>query len=193
MHTISSLGTAYLSLLSSQYGTLTRSVTACLIAASGDIACQTANSGGSHASNSGGSGGGGKGLDLSRTIKMSAWPLLTTPLVARWYTLLGSRWPRSPLKRMIADQVLWAPPATLAMLLFFGGLENRNGSAPVFEAAKEKFIPTITANWAVWPAVQLVNFAMVPPSLQVLFSNAIGLGWGFYLSKIANPTSTKES
>ena len=188
MHTISSLGTVYLSLLSSRYGTLTRSVTASVIAASGDVACQAANGTSETGSSNGGSK---KWLDLSRTMRMSLWPLLTTPLVARWYTLLGSQWPRSPLKRMIADQLIWAPPATMAMLMFFGGLEHRNG-APVFDAAQERvkasYIPTLTANWAVWPAVQLVNFAMVPPSLQILFSNLVGLGWGFYLSKVANPT-----
>ena len=178
---VSSISTWYMGLLSSRHGTLTKSLTAGLIGATGDAACQASNGDG--------------GIDGLRTARMASWALLTTPLVARWYTALNSRWPASPLRRMIADQLIWAPPATASMLLYFGAAESvTNGSVCATETrdyARNRmttaFVPTLAANWSVWPIVQLVNFALVPPRVQILFSNLVGVGWSFALSSLANP------
>jgi hypothetical protein len=38
---------------------------------------------------------------------------------------------------------------------------------------KEKFRPTLMANYVLWPAANLVNFAFVPPSQRILYCNVI--------------------
>ena len=44
------------------------------------------------------------------------------------------------------------------------------------------FWPTLYLNWAVWPAVQLVNFRYVSPHLRVSFISLVALGWQTFLS-----------
>lgn len=39
--------------------------------------------------------------------------------------------------------------------------------------AKEKFKPTLMANYVLWPAANLINFAFVPPSQRILYCNVI--------------------
>lgn len=38
---------------------------------------------------------------------------------------------------------------------------------------KEKFKPTLMANYVLWPAANLINFAFVPPSQRILYCNVI--------------------
>lgn len=179
----------YIQLLSSKrfaIATTTRSATASLIAAGGDLACQISSD--------------QQQVSLHRTGRMAAWAMMTTPLVCQWYTLLYSRFPHSAFRRMAADQLLWAPPATLAMLGFIGAAEGAataGGLGAVHENARARivsaYVPTLRANYMVWPAVQYVNFAIIPPKFQILFSNLIGLGWSFYLSHVANAPTAVQS
>ena len=147
----------------------TRAVTAAAIAAAGDVACQLNDSG---------------AVDAARTLRFSSWALLNTPFVSRWYVHLGARFPASPARRVLADQLLWAPPATAACLFYLGALEAGTAAGGAARAA-ERLAPTLAANWTVWPAVQAVNFGFVPPAYQILFSNVVGLGWSFMLSRLA--------
>jgi hypothetical protein len=172
----------YVELLSSKQFAIsaaTKSATASCIAAGGDLACQISSD--------------QQQVNLLRTGRMAAWAMMTTPLVCRWYSLLYSRFPNSAFRRMAADQLLWAPPATFAMLGFIGAAEGAatvGGLGTVQENARARivsaYVPTLRANYLVWPAVQYINFAMIPPKFQILFSNLIGLGWSFYLSHLAN-------
>lgn len=41
---------------------------------------------------------------------------------------------------------------------------------------------TLQSNWRLWPAANLVNFALVPPPLRVLFANVVSVFWNIYLS-----------
>lgn len=38
---------------------------------------------------------------------------------------------------------------------------------------KEKFRPTLMANYVLWPAANLINFAFVPPSQRILYVNVV--------------------
>ena len=38
---------------------------------------------------------------------------------------------------------------------------------------KEKFKPTLMANYLLWPAANLINFAFVPPSQRILYCNVV--------------------
>jgi len=47
---------------------------------------------------------------------------------------------------------------------------------------KETLAPTLITNYKVWPLVQVLNFAIVPVKLQVLFVNCVAVWWNFVLS-----------
>ena len=59
-------------------------------------------------------------------------------------------------------------------------LEGRMELIP--DKLKADWWPITKANWIVWVPAQLVNFRFVPGSMQVLFSNIMGLFWNAYLS-----------
>jgi len=151
--------------------TLTKTATAAGIAGAGDAGCQALDGG---------------AFDGARTARFASWALVSTPLVARWYAALAARWPTSAARRVLADQLLWAPPATAVMLAFLGAADGGGAVSRL----RSSFLPTLSANWMVWPLVQSVNFALVPPQYNILFTNVIGLGWSVALSRLANaPTA----
>ena len=53
-------------------------------------------------------------------------------------------------------------------------------------AAVKTLWPTLRANWKIWPAANYVNFLLVPPKFQLLFSNAVAFFWSAVLSALAN-------
>ena len=74
-------------------------------------------------------------------------------------------------------------------------LEGRMELIP--DKLKADWWPITKANWIVWVPAQLVNFRFVPGSMQVLFSNIMGLFWNAYLSHAShseaiNPTRVED-
>lgn len=51
---------------------------------------------------------------------------------------------------------------------------------------KVKLWPTLRANYMLWPAAHLINFAFVPGDLRILYINVIALFWTCFLSIQAN-------
>lgn len=47
------------------------------------------------------------------------------------------------------------------------------------------YLPALTANWKVWPAIQLFNFRFVPLRFRVPFTSSCGIAWTLYLSLLA--------
>lgn len=107
-------------------------------------------------------------------------------MVVQWYRLLerSIRFPGRPNKeivgRVAADQLIFTP---VNMLFFFSGLTLLEGGS-VKEKLKSSYASTLLTNWMVWPAVQLVNFKLVPLNHRLLVVNLISLGWNSYLSYV---------
>lgn len=55
------------------------------------------------------------------------------------------------------------------------------GSDPK-EKLEKSYWSGLKANWALWPAVQAVNFKLVPLEHRVLVVNIVSLGWNCFLS-----------
>ena len=139
----------------------TKTLTAATIAAAGDLACQYLThdrpSEELH-------------VDWKRTGRMVLFNLGVTPLVHYWYLGLTARFPHSPVRRVVADQLLWAPAGLAAFLITNSALET--GSFAAVPAALDRnFVPVLQANYAVWPLIQLLNFSYVPGAYQVLVVN----------------------
>lgn len=142
---------------------LTKSTTACLLAGMGDTIAQLLTSEEGVASYS-----------LPRTLKFSAWALLTTPFVHTWYKHVIAKI-HSPVRRVLCDQLLWAPPSTALFLLYSGGPQR----------VVENFPQTAGANLLVWAPVSLVNFYFLPSKFWVVTNSVVGLGWAVGLSLLS--------
>jgi protein Mpv17 len=99
------------------------------------------------------------------------------PAATTWYGFLQRhvtfRSPRATLvARVAADQVLFTPVHLCAFLSSMSILE---GTDPV-EKLRSSLLPSYRANLALWPAVQFVNFSLVPLEYRVLVVNLVSLG-----------------
>lgn len=65
----------------------------------------------------------------------------------------------------------------------FLGLTNSVKKA--WKNVKNKFIQIYVADCAIWPLVQMANFAFVPEHLQPIFVNIMNIGWNTFLSYVS--------
>ena len=94
-------------------------------------------------------------------------------------TFVGTS-PLQVVKRLAADQLLFSP---IAMPLYLGSLHTLEGRpSEIINTLNGKYKDIMLANWSVWTPAQTINFAFVPGHYQVLFANAVSLGWNVYLS-----------
>ncbi|KAJ1463154.1 hypothetical protein M885DRAFT_455720 [Pelagophyceae sp. CCMP2097] len=132
------------------------------------------------------------------------------PMMAPWFGFLNGRaayakkhtklpkWAISVLQ-VSADQTffvftfyaLFFPALELAKwamaLVFRFEYQPITGAlAAGFAGTKVHFWPTLLINWRIWPLVNLFNFGLVPPKLQLLVSNVISVGWNYILSLMVN-------
>jgi len=133
-------------------------------------------------------------FDFGRLARFAGWGFVIAPLQFRWLRFLQRTFPLSAaaatvpaLKRMLCDQVLFAP---LGLVGFFSYMTFAEGGDAAAVAARlgHVFVPTLQANYMLWPAVQLLNFRVMPLQFQLPFASTVGIAWGTYLS-LANSSA----
>ncbi len=92
--------------------------------------------------------------------------------------------PLAVLAKMALDQLLTSPVMTMFFFVVMRCCDGRSDDALSY--AWSKLGPTLKANYTLWPAALLVNFAFVPCELRVLYCNVVGLAWAAILSTILN-------
>ncbi|OAA62760.1 integral membrane protein mpv17 pmp22 family [Niveomyces insectorum RCEF 264] len=177
---------------------LTQSATTAVLFATGDVVAQqlverrlakkddatTSADGKGSASNDGNNDNNNGVHDFARTARMALYGgAVFGPAAATWYGLLQRHVNlatprRTMLARVAADQGLFAP---VFIGVFLGSMAVLEGGNPRDKLAKN-YRSALTANYALWPAVQMVNFSVVPLEHRVLFVNVVSLGWNAYLS-----------
>ncbi|KAL7270463.1 Protein required for ethanol metabolism [Rhizina undulata] len=123
--------------------------------------------------------------DYPRTLRMGFYGgFIFGPMVVKWYSFLQRRIliPNRPNAEIVArvalDQLVFTP---INLTLFFSAMSLLEGGGPA-EKLRGSFWTGLVSNWKVWPAVQLVNFRVVPLEYRLLVVNVVSLGWNSYLS-----------
>lgn len=78
------------------------------------------------------------------------------------------------------DQLVWAPAMTVVFFTFLKVLEGH--PEQIMAIINAKFLPTLLANYALWPTAHLFNFKFVPSDYRILFNNVISIAWNAYIS-----------
>lgn len=178
---------------------LTKSITAAAVGTAGDGVAQSLELRYRDKSNRG-------QFDVRRTLVFASFAgLIGAPISHFWYLYLGRKFPgrtvRTISSRVALDQLAMAPlmlPLTL-FYLDYGSRRFAHGEKQVslvkesVQTAYRATLPTLMANWTLWPFAQVVNFIFVPPEFQVLFVNVIGLGWNTYLSLAASAALERQN
>ncbi|CAK4070508.1 unnamed protein product [Aphanomyces euteiches] len=176
----SSLWQTYLKLLETHPLT-TKAITSAGIAGTGDFICQTAFE--------------SKPFDVRRFVTFTTLGgVFIAPTLHVWYGFLNrvvvGTTTKAVATRLVLDQFVFSPTF---LATFFGVLlvvsPQEPNEPPLATRFKDKvsrdWWPALQTNWIVWIPAQLCNFALVPPALQVLFSNVVGLFWNAYMSYIS--------
>ncbi|KAJ2635500.1 hypothetical protein GGF40_003576 [Coemansia sp. RSA 1286] len=130
--------------------------------------------------------------DRSRTLRFIAWGSICAPIFHNWYLFLNRIYPITTLaskrnftisvtKRVVTDQLVYAPLGIAGFFMAMNLMEG-GGWQSGKKRLKEYFVPTLKANYAVWPVVQMVNFGFVPVLYRVPFSSIVSVFWNAFIS-----------
>ncbi|OMJ23315.1 Protein SYM1 [Smittium culicis] len=147
--------------------------------------------------------------DFSQTARFFLYGFMFAPISYKWYSILSHRFPMKPVvgnmkrklgmdewkvvsKRVMADQFLFAP---LAVGMFIGtmGVLERKNFTQIKQNFKDRYIVNLAAGYFLWPAVQIVNFSIIPLIYRVPFTGLASLFWNAFLSFSNSKTSFKEA
>ena len=94
------------------------------------------------------------------------------------------------IKKAVFAQVIFSVMFISSFYMFMGVASGKGISGAVDEM-KIKFWPTLKGHYKFWPFVQLINFSVCPPNVQVPFISTSSLIWNIYLSYMKNISQTE--
>lgn len=127
-------------------------------------------------------------FDFERLTRFMSYGFFMAPLQFTWFKFLSRAFPltrKNPtipaLKRVAADQLMFAPFGLVCFFSFMTIAEG-GGRRALAHKLREVYLPTLKANFILWPAVQILNFRVVPIQFQLPFVSSVGIAWTAYLS-----------
>lgn len=107
--------------------------------------------------------------------------LWRAPLLHSWLTVLNrlfqgweKRSLRTVLTKTLVHEVVFDPAGTAAYMYILGRLDGRSHTEQSAIVCAGLWA-ALRRSYQVWPAVNLLNFLLVPDGLAVLFSNGVGV------------------
>lgn len=113
-------------------------------------------------------------FDFERLTRFMAYGFCVAPLQFKWFRFLERAFPMTKtsafgpaMKRVVFDQFVYAP---FGVGLFFVAMTVAEGGGrrAVSSKLRDMYVPTLKANYVVWPAVQIVNFRLMPVQFQLV-------------------------
>jgi hypothetical protein len=137
-----------------------------------------------------------KKYDFNRAGKMGMIrAVIITPLTQYWYTVLLWTFPGASLYRVLCrvalDQAVGCPVVIVLVFYAKAILDGQPGSAAA--TITSNLLSTWRCGLQYWPFVHTINFGLVPPLYQPLFSSFASLYWQVVLSYYANNIEGKDN
>lgn len=101
--------------------------------------------------------------------------------LTKWFPITDKGGSVQALKRVAMDQLIFAPVGLSCFFTFMTVTEG-GGRKEVVTKFQDIYIPTLRANYILWPAVQIINFRLMPLQFQIPFVSTVGIAWTAYLS-----------
>jgi len=101
--------------------------------------------------------------------------------LTKWFPITTKSAAVPALKRVALDQLMFAPVGLSAFFTFMTVAEG-GGKNEIVRKFQDIYIPTLRANYILWPAVQILNFRVMPLQFQIPFVSTVGIAWTAYLS-----------
>ena len=133
-------------------------------------------------------------FDFERLTRFMAYGFLMAPIQFKWFKFLSRAFPITksagigPALKMVAfDQLIFAPVGMMSRILllqyyytdlttgiatFFTVMTVAEGGGrrAVGHKLRDMYLPTLKANFMVWPLVQIINFRLMPIQFQLVSS-----------------------
>jgi len=136
-------------------------------------------------------------FDFERLTRFMAYGFFMAPIQFQWFKFLSKTFPLTrktatipALKRVAVDQLIFAPLGLVAFFTYMTVAEG-GGKRTLARKLQDVYIPTLKANFVLWPAVQILNFRVVPIQFQIPFVSTVGIAWTAYLS-LTNSSEEEE-
>lgn len=131
-------------------------------------------------------------FDFERLTRFMSYGFIMSPVQFQWYAFLARACPITKesatvpaMKRVALDQLMFAPigmyplrlnrtaliGAGLACFFTFMTVTEGGGRRAVIRKFQEVYLPALKANFMLWPAVQILNFRVVPLQFQIVSSS----------------------
>jgi protein Mpv17 len=113
-------------------------------------------------------------FDFERLTRFMAYGFCMAPLQFRWFKFLEKSFPITKtaafgpaVKRVVFDQLVFAP---FGLACFFTAMTVAEGGGrrAVETKLRDMYVPTLKANFMLWPAVQVINFRLMPVQFQLV-------------------------
>ncbi len=113
-------------------------------------------------------------FDFERLTRFMAYGFCMAPLQFRWFKFLEKTFPITKtaafvpaMKRVVFDQLIFAP---FGLGVFFTAMTVAEGGGrrAVESKLRDMYVPTLKANFMLWPAVQVINFRLMPVQFQLV-------------------------
>ncbi|KAH8594325.1 hypothetical protein B0O99DRAFT_625595 [Bisporella sp. PMI_857] len=127
-------------------------------------------------------------FDFERLTRFMAYGFMMAPVQFKWFKFLSRAFPITktsglgPAMKMVAfDQLVFAPVG-IATFFTVMTIAEGGGKRAVTHKLRDMYLPTLKANFMVWPLVQIINFRLMPIQFQLPFVSTVGIAWTAYLS-----------
>lgn len=127
-------------------------------------------------------------FDFERLTRFMSYGFLMAPIQFKWYGMLAKWFPVTTTRgtvpafqRVAMDQLIFAPIG-LSVFFTFMTVAEGGGRKNLVKKFQDVYIPTLRANYILWPAVQILNFRVLPLQFQIPFVSTVGIAWTAYLS-----------
>jgi len=126
-------------------------------------------------------------FDFERLTRFMAYGFMMAPIQFKWFKFLSKTFITkdaglgAALKMVAFDQLIFAPVGIAAFFTVMTVAEG-GGKRAVGHKLRDMYVPTLKANFMVWPLVQIINFRLMPLQFQLPFVSTVGIAWTAYLS-----------
>ncbi len=131
-------------------------------------------------------------FEMRRLFSVGIWAFFVIgPVGLWWYEYLQSKvsGQYAVVQWVAIDQLLFAP---IFIAFFIVGTTALEGEYHIiWDRLRINLIPTIFANYLIWPATQVINFLIIPPTWRMLYVNTVGFFWSIILTFFSHNTAEK--
>lgn len=128
-------------------------------------------------------------FDFERLTRFMSYGFIMSPVQFQWFAFLSRAFPITKesatvpaMKRVAFDQLIFAPIGILpsapnktalmdlgmACFFTFMTVTEGGGRRAVTRKFQEVYLPALKANFMLWPAVQILNFRIIPLQFQIV-------------------------